>query len=217
MFTGLVKDVGRIAEAEESPDGGRRIGVRTELETDDFDIGESIAVDGACLTVTEVDGEVFFVDLSPETLDKTTLDARQVGDGVHLERALRVGERLGGHFVQGHVDAVGEVIDRTVDGDAVVLRIEVPDGFERWLVDKGSITVDGVSLTVSAIDGREFEVALIPHTLGETKFDAYRPGDSVNLEGDMLGKYVERLTNRENGADPERLPPTDGPTDDDHG
>jgi riboflavin synthase len=115
------------------------------------------------------------------------------------------------------VDAVGEVSDRADDGDAVVLRIEVPNGFERWLVDKGSITVDGVSLTVNAIEGREFELALIPHTLEETKFDAYRPGDTVNLEGDMLGKYVERLTNRDDGADPETLPPNDGRTDDDHG
>lgn len=217
MFTGLVKDVGRIAEVQEHPDGARRIGVRTNLDTGDFDIGESIAVDGACLTVTEVDGDVFSVDLSPETLDKTTFDGREVGDGVHLERALRVGDRIGGHFVQGHVDAVGEVSERTDDGDTVILRIEVPDGFERWLVDKGSVTVDGVSLTVNAIDGREFEVALIPHTLEETKFDAYHSGDSVNLEGDMLGKYVERLTNRDDGADPETLPPTDGPTDDDHG
>ncbi len=217
MFTGLVKDVGRLVEHEEHPEGGRRLGIRTDLQTDSFEIGESIAVDGACLTVTEVDGDVFFIDLSPETLARTTLGDHEVGDGVHLERALRVGDRLGGHFVQGHVDAVGEVSDRADDGDAVVLRIEVPNGFERWLVDKGSITVDGVSLTVNAIEGREFELALIPHTLEETKFDAYRPGDTVNLEGDMLGKYVERLTNRDDGADPETLPPNDGRTDDDHG
>jgi riboflavin synthase len=217
MFTGLVKDVGRIADAEDQTDGGRRLGIRTDLDTEDFEIGESVAVDGACLTVTELEGDVFSVDLSPETLEKTTLDECRVDDGVHLERALRVGDRLGGHFVQGHVDAVGSVTDRVDDGDAVVLRIEVPDGFERWLVDKGSITIDGVSLTVNAIDGREFEVALIPHTLEETKFDAYQPGDSVNLEGDMLGKYVERLTSREGGAAPETLPPTDGRTDDDHG
>ena len=192
MFTGLVKDVGRIASVDEG-DGSRRLQIRTDLETADFAIGESIAIDGACLTVTAIDDGTFAVELSPETLAKTTLEERETGDRLHLERALRVGDRLGGHFVQGHVDAVGRVVDRVDEGDTVRLRIEAPARFEGWLIDKGSITVDGVSLTVNDVDGHTFGVALIPHTLAQTKFDAYRPGRSVNLEGDMLGKYVERL------------------------
>jgi len=192
MFTGLITDVGQIAEVEDR-EGGRRLRVRTGLETEKFEIGESIAVDGACLTVTGVEDDVFSVELSPETLDRTTLGDRGVGDGLHLERALRVGDRLGGHFVQGHVEAVGTVCSREADGESVRLRIEVPEDFERWLIAKGAVAIDGVSLTVAAVDGGVFDVALIPHTLECTKLGSYRQGDGVNLEGDMLGKYVEQF------------------------
>lgn len=216
MFTGLVKDIGQI-EAVDEIDGGRRLAIRTGLETDDIEVGESIAVDGACLTVTALDGDTFSVDLSAETLAKTTFEAREAGDGVHLERALRVGDRLGGHFVQGHVDAVGRVRDRERDGEALRLSIEVPDGFERWLVPKGSITVDGVSLTVNDVDERRFGVALIPHTLDQTKLGSYRPGDGVNLEGDMLGKYVERLIEGDRPAGQSRVEELYRSTDTDDG
>ncbi len=217
MFTGLIQDVGRIVQIEESSDApGRRLGIRTDLGLETFEIGESVAVDGVCLTVAALEEGAFFADLGPETLDVTRLNAREVGDGVHLERALRVGDRLGGHFVQGHVDAVGEVVERERDGDSLVLGLRVPEGFERWLIDKGAVAIDGASLTVNALEGRDFEVTLVPHTLAETRFGEYGPGRKVHLEGDMLGKYVERLLDGDPGARADQFPRPDGRMDDDH-
>lgn len=190
MFTGIVRDVGRVV-AREFDDTGGRIVVETRLDLTDLEIGESVAVDGACLTVVDQPAEDrFAVDLSAETLDRTTLDALELGDGVHLERALRVGDRLGGHFVQGHVDGVGRVTSVRVEGDNRVVTIEAPEGIERWLVPKGSIAVDGVSLTINEVDGAEFGVTIVPHTVEETKIGDYGEGDRVNVEADLLGKYA---------------------------
>ena len=192
MFTGIVKDTGRL-EGIERDEQGARFEIATRLDVEDFEIGESIAVDGTCLTVTEVGEGCFRVELSPETLSRTTLGACEEGSTVHLERALAVGERLDGHVVQGHVDGVGEIVGRQEAGESIVLSIEVPSGMERWIVEKGSVAVDGVSLTVNDLAGKTFEVAIIPHTARETNLGERRPGDRVNLEADMLGKYVERL------------------------
>lgn len=208
MFTGLVKDVGEIYERSEGDDSVS-FGIETSLEVEDFDAGESIAVDGVCLTVTEFDGDAgaFEVDVSAETLRKTALGERRVGDGVHLERALRVGDRLGGHFVQGHVDGVGELVDRRRDGDGWELDFRVPVALSRLIIEKGSIAVDGVSLTAYNVGEETFTVTVVPHTSRHTNLVDYPVGRVVNLEADMLGKYVQKLADGETDS---RVPPTPG-------
>jgi riboflavin synthase len=197
MFTGLVADVGAIKSIVRGSENCE-IGVRTAFDMSDVELGESIAVDGACLTVTKIGGDHFFVEVSPETLSRTTLGERAVGDKVHLERALRVGDRLGGHMMQGHVDAVGELVARRRDGNAWLLDFEAPQSVARYIIEKGSIAIDGVSLTVNSIVNSKgksrFGVAIIPHTADKTNLGGYRPGRKVNLEADMIGKYVEKFT-----------------------
>lgn len=218
MFTGLVKDVGRIETIEHGDSGTDRVTIATDLATETFDIGESIAVDGACLTVVEVTEGTFSVDVSPETRSVTTLGNRTEGDALHLERALRVGDRLGGHFVTGHVDGMGEVtaVERADDHRNITIR--APEAVARYLLPKGSIAVDGVSLTVNTVDGARFEVTIVPHTERETKMATYTAGDQVNLEADLLGKYVDKLQGE--GVDqqvgPEHLFDTSGPPDESH-
>lgn len=192
MFTGLVADIGKIA-ARRSTGKGVTITLETSFETSDIELGESIAIDGACLTVTAIGDATFDVDASPETLARTTLGDRQRGDGVHLERALRLGDRLGGHLVQGHVDGVGTVQRRHRDGNAWIFSIEAPPSVSPYLIEKGSITVDGVSLTVNRSEGDHFDIAIIPHTAEKTLVADYRPGRRVNLEADMLGKYIRKF------------------------
>ena len=178
MFTGIVREVGRVVTFD---DGRLVVDATTEAAP-----GDSVAVDGVCLTV--VDGGRLAFDLVPETLSRTTLGGLRPGDGVNIEPALRAGDPLGGHYVQGHVDGVGTI--RSV-GDPT--WFDAPSGLLRYVVEKGSIAVDGVSLTVAAVDGAGFAVALIPHTLAETTLGKLEPGDRVNLETDVLAKYVERL------------------------
>lgn len=202
MFTGLVADVGRIQSIER--DGETRVlCVQTRFQTQDLKLGESIAVDGICLTVTEIGAEHFFVEASPETLSRTTLGERVEGDRVHLERALRMGDRLGGHLVQGHVDGVGELLSRERDENAWLLEFDAPPEVAPFLIEKGSIALDGVSLTVNSVSKREtsagsararFGVAIIPHTIDKTNLGNYQPGRRVNLEADMIGKYVQQFT-----------------------
>jgi len=193
MFTGLVEDVGTVESLRASEEGGRSMTVETELDLEDLEVGASIAVDGVCLTVTAVEEENFAVDLSPETLQRSTLSERSVGDGVHLERPLRVGDRLGGHFVQGHVDGVAVISERERDGDGWRVTLEVPGRLGRYLVKKGSVALDGVSFTVAEVSEAAVTVAIIPHTSEETTFGDMSVGTEVNLEVDMLGKHVERL------------------------
>ncbi len=190
MFTGIVSQMGRVASVTETP-AGRRLVV--EAKSDGLEIGDSVAVNGACLTATEVRSDGFAVDAVQETLDRTNLGALAVGDLVDLERPVPVAGRLDGHIVQGHVDGVGTVAWVRPEGDARRMRVAAPEGLVRYAVEKGSITVDGVSLTITAVDGEGFEVALIPHTLDATVLGHRRPGDCVNLEVDVLAKYVERL------------------------
>ena len=156
-------------------------------------LGESIAVDGACMTVTTHRGRRFTIEVSPESLRKTTLAGLRVGAALNLERALRIGDRLGGHFVQGHIDGIGQLIAITPDADWSLYRFAAPPDVARYLIEKGSIAVNGVSLTVFACRGRRFSVALIPHTISATNLAALRPGDPVNIEADVLLKHVASL------------------------
>lgn len=203
MFTGLVRDIGEIADVRRVDDS-RRLVVDTELDLSDAEIGESIAVDGACLTVVESPSPSrFAADVSPETARATTLDEVEEGDRVHLERALRVGDRLGGHFVQGHVDGVGRVESVVREEESWILTADAPEETARWLIPKGSVAVDGVSLTVNGVDGSEFWVTIVPHTADETKLAAYESGDPVNIEADLLGKYAEKIVGDEEEHEPE--------------
>ena len=193
MFTGIVEERGRVVLAEPS-----RLVVETaSASVDDVRAGDSIAVSGVCLTVVSVDGDrdrrTLSFDVSPETLARTTLGGLRAGDGVNLERPVTLVTRMGGHLVQGHVDGVGEVLDVRPAGDGRELTIGLPDGLGRYAVEKGSITVDGVSLTVTTLEGNSFGVALIPHTLEVTTLGDRGAGDKVNVEVDVMAKYVERL------------------------
>jgi riboflavin synthase len=195
MFTGLIVERGRlIANPMPSGQGGVRLAVGMSPElADRLAIGDSLAVSGVCLTVTEKGTGQVRVELSPETLARTTLGALRGGDEVNLEPALRVGDALGGHMVQGHVDGTAEVVDRRDLAEHRVLAFSIPPELAPFLVEKGSVTVDGVSLTVSALLPDRFEVALIPHTLEMTSLARRVPGDRVNLELDVIGKYVHRI------------------------
>ena len=193
MFTGLVETVGRVS-AREKVAGGMRVRIAAPAILDGVRLGDSIAVDGACLTVVAFDEETFTVDAVAETLRRTVIGDRDVGAQVNLERAMRLGDRLGGHLVQGHIDGVGSVRDVMPDGAGVRLTIDVPPQLGRYVVEKGSITVDGVSLTVAATSTARVEIALIPHTLAETTLGSAASGRRVNLEVDLVAKYVEALS-----------------------
>lgn len=184
--------VGTVARRE-AREGGAVLRIRTGL-AGELEEGESVAIDGACLSVVAADDQAFRVEAIRTTLSRTTLGEAEPGRRVNLERALRAGDRLGGHFVQGHVDAVGEVADVEEAGETVFLRIRLPDAVARVTVLHGSLAVDGVSLTVNDLSDAVAEVAIIPYTWEHTALDRLRPGSRVNLEGDLLGKYVERLT-----------------------
>jgi riboflavin synthase len=193
MFTGLIQGVGQVAALE--PLGGDlrlRIAVGS-LPFDGVELGESIAVSGCCLTVVEHDASGFSADVSTETLACTTLGSWRVCDAVNLERAMLPTTRFGGHIVSGHVDGVGRVLSVHDDARAQRWRFAAPAGLLRYIAHKGSIAVDGVSLTVNAVDDQGFEVALIPHTVSHTRFHATRVGDPVNLEVDLIARYAERL------------------------
>ncbi len=195
MFTGVIRELGRVAAVDGGADG-----VRLTVEAADTAAqaatGDSVSIDGVCLTAVNVDDGSIAFDAVPETLRRTTLGRLGAGDQVNIEPALRAGEPLGGHYVQGHVDAVGSVRSVEREGDGVRIWIDAPDDVLRYCVEKGSVGVDGVSLTVADLDDTGFAVALIPHTLEVTTLGALEPGDEVNLEADVLAKYVERLVGR---------------------
>jgi len=196
MFTGIVEAVGTIVEsagAGAAPGDGRRLSVETELPVADLPLGASIAVDGVCLTVVARGPGRFSADLGPETLARTTLGARRVGDRVHLERPLAMGGALGGHIVAGHVDGVGRIADARPRGDSRELDLIVPDELARYLVPKGSITVDGVSLTINTVAGSRFGVTLVPHTVAVTLLGTRPVGADVNIEADLIAKHVDRF------------------------
>src|SRR5690606_33432727 len=195
MFTGIVEELGTVEHVEPQGDAVR-LTVRGPLVTSDAALGDSIAVNGCCLTVATRDGETFTADVMQETLDKTSLGGLGSGDRVNLERTITPATRLGGHIVQGHVDGTGEVRARTPSEHWELVAIAVPDDLSRYLVPKGSITVDGVSLTVVDVADGELTVSLIPETLARTTLGIRQPGDRVNLEVDVIAKYVEKMVTR---------------------
>jgi riboflavin synthase len=196
VFTGLVREVGRVVSFADG-----RLTVESSLAAA---IGDSVSVNGCCLTVVDGDRRTLAFDAVPETLARTTLARLEPGAGVNLETALRAGEPLGGHYVQGHVDGVGRVRTLEPEGEGVRLWADAPSGILRYCVEKGSIALDGVSLTIAALDDEGFAVALVPHTLAVTTLGTLEPGSAVNLEADVLAKYVERLVS------PTRLGSSDG-------
>ncbi|QED29619.1 riboflavin synthase [Microvenator marinus] len=203
MFTGLITDIGVIRDVKGSRTKTLRI--ETSYDTKDIELGESIAVDGVCLTVTEIQDRSFSVDAGWETLEKTAIGRRGPGSKVHLERALALGDRLGGHWVSGHVDGVGRVTRRQDLDKSVLLEFSAPSHVAELLVEKGSIAIDGVSLTVNTVDGDKFTVAIIPYTQGKTHLLDLKVSDEVNLESDILGKYVRKLLGRSARIDEEFL------------
>lgn len=192
MFTGLVEEIG-VVDTLEQLDDAVRIAVRAPKVTEDANPGDSIAVDGVCLTVVDNNEGVFTADVMRETLDRSRLGAYREGSKVNLERALAAGQRMGGHIVQGHVDSVAEVVSRTPSQHWEVVRFTLPEALGRYVVEKGSITVNGTSLTVSAVGDDFFEVSLIPTTLRDTTAGELAVGDPVNLEVDIVAKYVEKM------------------------
>jgi len=191
MFTGIVTDIGQIRSLEQRGDLRARIGCG--YDTGGIDMGASIASDGVCLTVVGLGADWYDVDISAETLDKTSLGAWQVGQRVNLERALKVGDELGGHIVSGHVDGVAEVIEVVDEGDSTRVNLRAPTELSRFIASKGSVALNGTSLTVNDVQGDVFGINFIPHTKDVTTWGDVRVGDAVNLEIDTLARYVARL------------------------
>ena len=200
MFTGLIQSIGTVRRLDRRGDSAS-LQISSSLVKDDLQPGESIAINGVCLTVTKWDDESFVADVSPETLKCSTLGSLRANSQVNLERALRLCDRLGGHLVSGHIDCVAKVRRRYQGQNAVRFEFSVPVENQRYLVEKGSVTIDGISLTVNAVDADGFAVAIIPHSLEMTTLKDRREGDSVNVETDLIGRYVERFLQGDKGTD----------------
>ncbi|MFC1837800.1 riboflavin synthase [Thermodesulfobacteriota bacterium] len=192
MFTGIILGKGTVIE-KRSSGSGMIFSLESDFDLIDPEEGESIAVNGVCLTAKNISTRKFTVDVSPESLDRTNLGKLSVGSKVNLERALRLSDRLGGHMVSGHVDAVSKILEKRTVGDFIQFTFEVPAGLVRYIIEKGSIAIDGTSLTVNNCDDKTFSIVVIPHTLEVTLLGAAREGDSVNIEVDLIGKYVEKM------------------------
>jgi len=202
MFTGIIQAVGQIAQVERRG-GDVRLHVRTgKLDLGDVAAGDSIAVNGVCLTAVELPGDGFVADVSRETLSLTSLGGLASGSRCNLEKALTLATRLGGHLVSGHVDGLGTVVERHDDARSVRFTIQAPDALARYIAHKGSIAVDGTSLTVNTVDGARFELNIVPHTLQETVMSDYAAGRQVNLEVDLVARYLERLLLGDKAAEP---------------
>jgi riboflavin synthase len=196
MFTGIIEDVGSIANINKMA-GRWEISLKTALQPATIREGDSICVDGVCLTVTKLSGNIFFVDVSLETLQHTTLKDKRTGQNVNLERAMGAESRFGGHFVTGHIDGVGSIVEKRKEGDSVKLIIEVSPSLSRYIVGKGSITIDGISLTVNEQRDITFTVNIIPYTVSRTTIGEKNMRDAINIETDIIGKYVESFLTKD--------------------
>jgi riboflavin synthase len=198
MFTGIIEGLGAVAAIR--PVGqGKRLAITAGFELAGTKVGDSIAVSGACLTAVAIAGRQFDVDASPETLARTTLGAARVGERVNLERALRLSDRIDGHLVSGHTDGTGVIASREAAGNAVIVTVAVPEALTRYMIVKGSVAVDGVSLTINRIEADRFSVSIIPYTSGLTTIGFKQKGEGVNIEVDMIGKYVEKFLSAQTG------------------
>lgn len=195
MFTGIITDIAKVRSIEKT--GDTRFEFTTSFDTTKIDLGASIACNGACMTVIETGDDWFAIEASAESLDKTTLGDLSVGSKVNLEQATRVGDELGGHIVSGHVDGVAVLTKRIPEGDSLRLTFEVPEAFAKYIASKGSVTLEGVSLTVNEVDGNTFGINLIPHTQTHTTLGSKHPGDRINFEIDMLARYVARMLGKD--------------------
>lgn len=205
MFTGIVEEIGSIQEIKK---GARQtvFSIKASKVLEDANIGDSIAVNGVCLTVTTLNGNTFTADVMNETLSRSSLGTLRSGSPVNLERAMPANGRFGGHIVSGHIDGTGRIASLSRDGNAVWFRITAEKKLLRYIVEKGSIAIDGISLTVAKLDGESFSVSIIPHTMGETVLGSKKAGDIVNLENDIIAKYVEKLMgHKEEGVTPSLL------------
>ncbi len=192
MFTGIIEGLGTIAAIH--PSGrGSRLSITSDFDLGGSRIGDSIAVNGACLTAVLLEGRRFTVDVAPETMQRTVLSRIKIGERVNLERALRLSDRLDGHLVSGHVDGIGSLRARKTLANAIVITYSVPESLSRYMIEKGSVAVDGTSLTINRCDNASFDVSIVPHTAGLTTIGLKKVGDAVNIETDMIGKYVERF------------------------
>jgi riboflavin synthase len=196
VFTGIVEAIGKVESVRASSGGSRRLAVTTDLEVASLPLGASMAVNGVCLTIVNRRPRHFEADMGPETLSVTTLGELRPSDRVHLERPLRLGDMLGGHLVTGHVDGVAKVEWTRKQGDTLILRFAAPDSVAPYLVKKGSIAIDGTSLTINQVEGASLEVWLIPHTLSVTLLGELRAGDRVNMEADMIAKQVANFVEK---------------------
>jgi riboflavin synthase len=201
MFTGIIQSIGEVATIEPKGDDARVRILTNELDLADVQLGDSIAVNGVCLTAVELPGDGFWADISGETLSCTTFKSLTVGTKVNLEKALTPTTRLGGHLVSGHVDGIGKVVERYDDGRSVRFHIQAPDEIAKYIAEKGSVCVDGISLTVNAVKGAIFELNIVPHTLQETTMGQFKVGTEVNLEVDIIARYLERLILGDKAAD----------------
>ena len=198
MFTGIIEGKGKILRIK--PRGaGKRLNIECPFHLTDVQLGDSISINGACLTVAEKEGQTIIFDLSGETLEKTVLGELKEGDSVNLERALRLDDRLGGHIVTGHIDGIGVIAEKRRERDFTNLTIKIPKSVSKYVVQKGSIAIDGISLTVNECRAEEIRITLIPYTLEKTTLMEKKVGDRVNMEADLLGKYVEKLLSQGSG------------------
>jgi len=201
MFTGIIQSIGEVAAIEPKGDDVRLRILTNELDLGDVQLGDSIAVNGVCLTAVKLPGDGFWADVSGETLSCTTFKALTVGTKANLEKALTPTTRLGGHLVSGHVDGIGKVVEHYNDGRSVRFHIQAPDEMAKYIAEKGSVCVDGISLTVNAVKGAVFELNIVPHTLQETTMGQFKVGTEVNLEVDIIARYLERLILGDKAAD----------------
>jgi riboflavin synthase len=192
MFTGLIEDVGKVLKITRSG-ASARLDVATSFPVEEIRLGDSVSVNGSCLTVVEISSSTLAFDVSPETIDRTAFKWLKPGNHVNLERALKLGDRLGGHIVSGHVDCVASLVSRREISGNYVCEFRMPKEFTRYIIEKGSVAIDGISLTVNTVSEEGFSVNIIPHTARKTNLQYRKPGEEVNIETDILGKYVERL------------------------